>query len=229
MKLDVFIPGETIDLCIPTREYAEKSDWYSWLNDPNINKYLDHGSFPNTSESQVEFYDLQKKKRLLLIISNKEQNIGVISFSNVDYLKRSASVALVVNVKKDANYSPVMALESMARITEHGFITMGLDRITAGQHENLSGWQQRMELLGYRVEGVLRKAVLKGRSVADGILIAANYQDYLKLIDYRGKYWDSADNMMKRIKELPKEKFVNKIKEFMMQEGNSYYESLFKL
>ena len=229
MKLDIFIPGETIDLCIPTREYAEKSDWYSWFNDPEINKYLDHGLFPNTSESQIEFYDLQKKKRMLLIISNKKQNIGVISLSDIDYLKRSASVALVVNVKKDINYSPLNALESIARITEHGFITMGLERITAGQHEKLSAWQQRMELLGYKVEGVLRKAVVKGRNIADGISIAANYEDYTKIINYRGIYWDSADNMTKRTKNLPKEKFVNKINNFISIEGDNYYESLYKL
>jgi RimJ/RimL family protein N-acetyltransferase len=229
MKLDIFIPGETIDLCIPTREYAEKSDWYSWFNDPEINRYLDHGLFPNTLESQIEFYDLQRKKRLLLIISNKKQNIGVISLSDIDYLKRSASVALVVNVKKDINYSPLNALESIARITEHGFITMGLERITAGQHEKLSGWQQRMELLGYRVEGVLRKAVVKGRNIADGISIAANYEDYTKIISYRGKYWDSADNMIKRIQNLPKEKFVNILMNFMSLESYKYYELLYKL
>ena len=32
MKLDVFIKGDLIDLCIPTVEFARESDWYSWFN-----------------------------------------------------------------------------------------------------------------------------------------------------------------------------------------------------
>ena len=31
-KLDIFIAGETVDLSIPTEDFALNSDWYSWLN-----------------------------------------------------------------------------------------------------------------------------------------------------------------------------------------------------
>ena len=59
-KLDVFIKGEMIDLCIPTKEFAEKSDWYSWFNDPKINRFLDQGLFPNDRDLQVAFFEQQK-------------------------------------------------------------------------------------------------------------------------------------------------------------------------
>ena len=57
MKLDIFILGETIDLCIPTREYAEKSDWYSWFNDPDINKYLSHITYKRC-DSDFQVYQI---------------------------------------------------------------------------------------------------------------------------------------------------------------------------
>ena len=44
--LDVFISGEITNLCIPTNDYALKSDWYSLFNDQHITKYLDHGIMP---------------------------------------------------------------------------------------------------------------------------------------------------------------------------------------
>ena len=70
MKLDIFIKGEKIDLCIPTREFALNSKWYSWFNDPKINTFLEQGVFPNSPTQQLEFFESQEKKkdRLLLII-----------------------------------------------------------------------------------------------------------------------------------------------------------------
>ena len=39
IELDSFIEGENIDLCIPTEDFAEKSDWYSWFNNQDITRY----------------------------------------------------------------------------------------------------------------------------------------------------------------------------------------------
>ena len=71
MQLDVFIEGETIDLCIPTLEFAQKSDWYKWFNNPYTTQYLEHGIFPNTPEKQMNFFQNTKEDRLLLIIVSK--------------------------------------------------------------------------------------------------------------------------------------------------------------
>lgn len=227
MKLDVFISGETIDLCIPTKEFAQKSDWYSWINNPKINRYLVYGLFPNTPEAQVDFFESQGDKRIILIISNKEEYLGVISLSDIDLINRKASVALLINPKVDFFNSSIIALEAIARITEHGFKTMGVNRIQAGQHIKLAGWQQRMELLGYRIEGIYRGAFVKGREVADSLLIAATYDDYSKIVNQRGKYWDSAQKMGERIKNLPKDKFSVKLDKFLKKDGNDYYEGIF--
>ena len=75
-ELDVFIQGETMDLCIPTEAFARESSWYSWFNDPSITRFLEQGLFPNTPEEQVEFFNSQGRDRLILIISNKKEYIG---------------------------------------------------------------------------------------------------------------------------------------------------------
>lgn len=228
-KLDIFIPGETIDLCIPTREFARDSDWYSWVNDRKINKYLYQGLFPNTREKQLEFFESQKDSRIILIVSNRKDYLGIISLSNIDLVTKKASVAIVINPEIDFFNSPIIAMEALARITEHGFTAMALNRISAGQHIKLAGWQKRMELLGYRVEGINRDEFVRGRDVADAMSVAATYVDYLKIIDQRGKYWDSADKMKKRIESLPKNGFVDKLSAFFKEEGNTYYKKILRL
>ena len=68
MKLDVFISGEQIDLCIPTEEFARDSDWYTWLNNKQITRFLYHGAMPNTANTQLDFFKKENSSRLLLII-----------------------------------------------------------------------------------------------------------------------------------------------------------------
>lgn len=72
MKLDIFIEGETIDLRIPTLEFAEKSDWYKWFNNPHVNQFLEHGIFPNTPQEQVYFFTKERRNRLILIANDKK-------------------------------------------------------------------------------------------------------------------------------------------------------------
>jgi hypothetical protein len=230
MKLDVFISGELIDLCIPTKEFAEKSDWYSWFNDPKITRYIQQGMFPNDQQLQADFFEKSRKDRLLLIVSNKKEYLGVVSLSAIDFIKRSAEIALIVNSAKDVFNSPLISLEAIARISEHAFQMMVINRISGGQHINYSaGWQQRMELLGYRAEGIKRQVFVKGREIADGIWIAAIYDDYLKIKSKRGEYWDSSKKMGERIKKLPNQKFTNSLYSFMKEEGENYYEGIFSL
>ena len=74
--LEIFIPGETIDLCIPTQEFARESNWYSWFNNPDITRYLgERGNYQNTPEKQEKFFLAEKDKRLILIISTKKKDL----------------------------------------------------------------------------------------------------------------------------------------------------------
>jgi len=229
LKLNTFIKGELIDLCIPTREFAEKSDWYSWFNDPQITRYLDNGVFPNTRKKQVEFYESQRKQRLILIISNKNKYLGVINLSSLDLINKTANIALIVDSSKCRRDSPMISLEAMARVTEHAFTLMGIQRIFAGQHKSLFRWQQRIELLGYRVEGIKRQGFIKGQEVEDSISLSVLRKDYDKIIECRGQYWDSAENMFRRIKSLPKQRFAQKVYHLINNESDEYYSSIFSL
>lgn len=226
--LDVFIEGETIDLCIPTLEFAEKSDWYQWFNHPHTTKYLEHGIFPNTREKQVEFFKKAMEERLLLIITNKRGvAIGSTSLLEINYKTRTAGSGAVIG-----NFiweNPLEALEAVARMTEHAFLKMGLNRIEAGQHIGLIPWSHRMSLIGYRLEGILKNAFIKGSESADVLRIAAHYEDYQKISAMRGGgIWDSQEKMLLRIKALPKQPIHKKLQAFFA-EHQSYYDEIFSL
>lgn len=228
-ELDVFIQGETMDLCITTEEFARESSWYSWFNMPEVTKFLEQGIFPNTQRDQANFVLAESTRRLILIISNKKNYLGVISLSNIDLVKKKCDVAIVVNSAIDRRMAPYISLEAMARISEHGFVGLGMNRICAGQHINLAGWQQRMELLGYRIEGIHKRNFVKGREIGDSVSIACNFEDFEIISIHRGGLWDSLAQMRERIKKLPKDSFSRRLKQFLDNEGNNYYDTIFSL
>jgi len=227
--LDVFIKGENINLCIPTEEFAKKSKWYSWFNNSNITKFLEQGLFPNTPEDQVEFFSSQKSVRLMLIITYKKEYMGIISLSNINLIKKSCDVAIVMDATVDRKMSPYIALEAMARITEHAFSTMGINRIEAGQHVKLKGWQQRMELIGYKLEGLHSNKFIKGREESNSVSISCLYDDFQSIVKHRGCLWDSMENMRIRFKKLPKKAFVEMLNDFYEKDRAIYYKKIFEL
>jgi len=229
-KLDVFIAGETVDLCIPTLEFAKNSQWYSWFNNKKLTRYLNRqGLFPCTADMQAEYFNSLNQDRLTLIVSNKSKYLGVVALSSIDMITNTCDVATVVDPTVDFQ-SPYLVLESVALITQYAFDVLGINRISGGMHMALSGWRGRMELLGYMVEGIKKNGFVKGREVCDVVSIACVYEDYQYLLSKRnGCLWDSKSQFEKRFKNLPKEDFTKKLISFYSGERNEYYKILFNL
>ncbi|MDC1450314.1 GNAT family N-acetyltransferase [Candidatus Thioglobus sp.] len=229
-ELDVFISGETVNLCIPTLEFAKNSQWYSWFNNKKLTRYLDkQGLFPVTAEMQAEYFNSQNQDRLILIVSNKSNYMGVVSLSSIDMITNTCEVATIVDPTKDFQ-SPYIVLESVALITQYAFDVLGINRISGGNHMALSGWRRRMELLGYMVEGIKTNGFVKGREVSNSVTVACVYDNYQYLLSRRnGNLWDSKDKFEKRFKQLPKEDFAKKLNTFYSEEREKYYKKLFNL
>lgn len=229
--MDIFIPGELVDLAIPTEDFAGGDTWYKWSNNTSMNKYLEQGVFPNTKSSQIKFFKSIGEDRLALIVQNKKGiPIGIVSLSYIDYKKRMCDFAIVIDSKVDHSIAGYAALEASARIVQHGFEALGVKRINAGQHIDLFRWQQRLELIGFRFEGHHKNKFVKGNHIADSITIALIYDDFYGLIKNRGgNLWDSSEEMKKRIQALPKESIRSKfLKEFSV-EMEDYYKLIHKL
>jgi RimJ/RimL family protein N-acetyltransferase len=229
--LEVFIRGEVVDLAIPTEEFAGGNIWYKWLNNRDINKYLEAGIYPNTKKLQVEYFNGLGPDRLVQVIQNKSGiPLGIVSLSFINQVKKTCEFAIFLDQFADPKISGIAALEAVSMIVSHGFELLGMRRITAGQHVNLGSWQQRLELLGFKLEGLHENKFVKGNEVADSISIACLYSDYKKLTRLRsGSLWDGEVIMLNRIKQLPKVSFRNEMDEFFINVRANYYSKLWNL
>lgn len=222
-----FLAGEKVDLTVPDESAIEGDGWAHWFNDKQVTKHLvGHGLFPNTQAKQLKFLEgLATQERLALLIYAKDirRIVGTISLSNIDFKTRSAEVALVFGVTPRRRN--LYALEAMAIITEHGFETLGLWRIEAHQvYPDLSSWNKRMELLGYRAEGVARMKFVKGHTRKNTILLSCLYEDYSALKKKRdGKYWLGEEGMFKLIKKMPRKGYADVLVEELQNLNATYF------
>ena len=229
--LDVFIEGELVDLGIPTEDFAGGDIWYKWFNDKSLNKYLEQGLFPNTQKKQINFFNSMGVDRLALVVQNKKGvQLGIVSLSFINFQKRSCEFALVIDSFADIKISGLGTLEASSLIIEHGFNVLGMERISAGLHVDLFRLQQRLELIGFRLEGYHRNKFVKGSTIADSVSTAVLYNDFRNISDHRGgKLWDSAENMKKRIEKLPKDSARNRFDSQFVNELENYYNDIYKL
>jgi len=226
---DVFLPGELIDLCVPSEKAAIVSGWHNWFNNQETTRFLNQGIFPNTVEEQCRFYNQNavEKKRVILMIRAKGETglMGTISLSNIDMFTRQANLAIVIGAHpKKPNY---YALEAVCRMTEHAFENVGVTCIHATMLKPLKTWCQMTELFGYKVEGIQRKNFTKGYHVYDTIVTSCLLDDYLGLKAMRnGQLWPGAKKVNELVHKMPKQCFSDKVCRMLEEEQKRYYGSL---
>jgi RimJ/RimL family protein N-acetyltransferase len=231
-EYEVFIAGESVDLCIPDEFAIDQDGWTSWLNNTPKLQNTQHGVFPATQEAQYDYLEsIRSKESFTLLICRKSDRapVGTISLKAIDLSFRRAEIAIMVGAPEKLSLPGVAALEAMALITAHGFEEMGLMRIHAGQaFPSLKGWNQLLEIIGYRPEGISRNAFRRGHKYSDVITISCLYDDYLRLKKHRGEYWPGGKNVRVLIKNQPKVSFGEKLQKFIDENADDHFSYLFE-
>jgi RimJ/RimL family protein N-acetyltransferase len=213
-----FYSGETIDLVVPTIEHVESSSWADWFNSQQTNRYTNHAIFPNTVEYQRDFFlSLRDSGRLALMVTSKgnDEPIGTVSLSGIDFRKRLATIAIVMDTESEVPKSTFASLEAMAALTQHTFDVLGLERVQAGQvYPALAKWNQLLEILGYRSEGFRRAAFSRGHDVSDEVTLACLYPHYRRIVESRGgSLWPGSTEALALIRALPRKPFAELLDE----------------
>ncbi|MSO74217.1 MAG: N-acetyltransferase [Alphaproteobacteria bacterium] len=216
-RFEVFIPGETIDLVVPNERAIDEDGWYRWFNDPEVTRYSDYGRFPNTPEKQREYLRAAlspDSRRLVLLIqpSGETLVVGVASLSNISEIHRSAETAIVIGDRPTSAGALFWGIEAKARLVEHAFEVLGLERVGGAQAMPLADWQNYQVLFGFRPEGIKRAAHRRGHQVFDSVLSSCTLEDYLHVKQARaGHYWPGRAKLLELMRELPKSSIAGKV------------------
>lgn len=230
---DVFIKGETIDLCVPSDDKWVLDQWFRWFNRDEITTYLAQGIYPNTLKSQKAFYDTlgNNGSRIALLIKPKEYDgfIGVASLSSIDLVHRQCDFAMVIGERLNKTGSLFYGLEAKALLTQHAIEKVGLERVNSSQIVDLVRWQNWQILFGYQIEGISRKKFRKGDKVYDLLMSSCLSEDYQSLVHMRnGSLWPGKSKMFQLLKDLPKETLIEDLSIWLPEKQKQYWNEVFK-
>ncbi|WP_339409879.1 GNAT family N-acetyltransferase [Pseudomonas sp. EA_35y_Pfl2_R5] len=140
--------------------------YVDWLNDPEVNRYMEVRHSINTYESCCNFVELVSGDSTAylfgIFLKSDGRHIGNIKLGFIDWRYKTGQISFFIGDK--SFWGKGFASEAISLVSKFGFTELGLERIEAGCYEsNLSSLKTLMRC-GYSVEGFFRKSfILDGR------------------------------------------------------------------
>lgn len=150
---------ETPRLSLRTLRAGDVSQTYvDWLNDPEVNRYLETRHKVQTLNSCIDFIrrcNADKSERLLgVFLKETKGHIGNVKLGFINEIHSRGQISLFIGEK--SLWGRGLAREIVYAVTKYGFEDIGLARIEAGCYEgNLSSLRVFLSA-GYTVEGFFR-------------------------------------------------------------------------
>ena len=149
---------------------AHMSEKYrSWFYDREITRHNSHRLFPYTDEAMERFWkEIDSRERIVWAIEMRtkrpvcsEEHIGNVSLQSLNFIHRSAELAIVLSVSGKG-----YGTQSCAWVLEHAFVMLGLNRVWTGTATSNEGMKRVCEKIGMKHEGTYRDGMwLRGAFV----------------------------------------------------------------
>ncbi len=170
-KKNNFLIGDFVELHYASEEDTN-SDWFKWLNDPELNSLIGRYPLPNSLSDQKKYLEevRRNKSRIILSIKLKKNKkmIGVVSLSKLDSHHRNAESSIIIGNTKYR--SGIHALEALALLTEFGFAKLNLNRIFSSTLIINRGAYNINEILGWRKVGICKKSHFYNGEYIDSVI-----------------------------------------------------------
>lgn len=155
---------------------SNHSDYVSWLNDPEINRYLETRG--NKSESDIRDFinaSNQNPSVLLLGIFADDKHIGNIKADLVPHHK-TAGIGLLIGDKnfhgKGIGTKVIQAVSDLLFSQQYGIY-----KINAGIYESNTPSVRAFEKAGYKTEYIKRAHVINADGRREDVIMMVKYED----------------------------------------------------
>jgi [ribosomal protein S5]-alanine N-acetyltransferase len=175
-----FIIGQQIYLRPLEREDLNER-YLGWLNDPEVNRYLESGTFPYTSTELEKFYEHLAGSRsdVVLAIADKETNthIGNVKLGPINWIHRKATFGILIGDRQF--WKRGIGTEVTKLIVDYGFSRLNLNRIDLGVFAEHSAAIRAYEKVGFQVEGRFRQSLFHEGQYKDHLWMSLLRSEYL--------------------------------------------------
>ena len=132
-------------------------NYVNWLNDSQVNRFLDSGGDYTMKKLKDFLSDIEKKNILFwaIHIKDTDKHIGNIKVDPVSFKNGLGEYGIMLGCKSE--WGKGFAKESTLRILDFCFSEIGLRKITLGVVEDNTSALKLYEKLGFIVEGIYKK------------------------------------------------------------------------
>lgn len=154
-----FLIGERIYLRRIEKNDLE-SNYFQWLNDQEVTRWMQNGIFPNSAESMLEYYQSMASSctdmNLAIIFKEDDRHIGNIGLRGLNQIFRSAEIGILIG--EQDTWGKSYGTEAISLLAGHAFQRLNLNRVYAGAVAENMGCIRSFEKAGFVREGVSRQA-----------------------------------------------------------------------
>ena len=154
MNQDIRIDGPRLYLRPLTLADASPA-YVGWLNDPEVNKYLESRHVRHTLEGTADFVRsrIEDPNALFLgvFLNEGDRHVGNVKLEPIDRRNHRAEIGILLGEKSlwGQNY----ASEALGLVVRIGFDRLGLHKLTAGCYGNNVASMRAFLKAGFEVEG----------------------------------------------------------------------------
>lgn len=154
--------------------------YYRWMNDPDVNQYLETRFVPRSLENIASFVRAMdgrdEEPFFAICLLESDEHIGNIKIGPINWRHRHADVSLLIGEKRC--WGKGYAAEAIGLVTKIGFEYLNLNRLKAGCYRENEGSARAFEKCGWQREGVMRGHFLLNGRETDAIILGIRAADY---------------------------------------------------
>jgi RimJ/RimL family protein N-acetyltransferase len=154
--------------------------YQSWINDPEVTRYLETAHFPQTLAMMEAFYErtTASQENLFLAIVDRatDRHIGNIKLGPIHWIHRKATLGILIGERE--YWGRGFGTEATRLVVEHAFYNLNLHRVDLGVFAEHTAAVRMYEKLGFKVEGRLREALFHEGRYKDHLLMAILRDEY---------------------------------------------------
>ncbi|WP_320173906.1 GNAT family protein [Maridesulfovibrio sp.] len=154
--------------------------YVNWMNDPQINQYLESRFTTQTLNSVKDFVKamIESPDNILFAICEKDsgRHVGNIKMGPLNTAHSHAEIGLLIGEKEC--WGKGYGSEAIGLVIEYAFKTLNIHRLTAGAYANNIGSVKAFEKNGFTVEGIYKKHFLHNGVFIDATRMGIINPDY---------------------------------------------------
>jgi RimJ/RimL family protein N-acetyltransferase len=163
--------------------------YLGWLNDAEVTRYLETGTFPSTMHDLEKFYEgvTGSKTEVIFAIADRKshRHVGNVKLGPINWVHRGAMFGIMIGDK--GLWGKGVGEEATRLMVDYAFRRLNLNRVTLGVFAEHKSAVRCYEKVGFRVEGTVRQDLFRDGEYKDRLWMGLLRSEYKPLKAGRSK------------------------------------------